>query len=128
MLKTQQPNIFLLELGANDGLRGIKTEQTEKNLLGIFERVKEKAPEAKLMLAGMLMPPNMGTTYTTRFSNIFPAVAKQANATLIPFLLEGVAGNPHLNQADRVHPTAEGQKIMAETVWQWLEPMLEKEA
>lgn len=122
----QEVDIFVLELGANDGLRGIPPEETLKNLQDIISIVKEKDPETKVILAGMQIPPNMGPEYTQSFSNIFPEVAKKNEVELIPFLLEDVAGNPELNQQDGIHPTAEGHRILAENVWEVLKPMLEE--
>ncbi|WP_439882924.1 arylesterase [Pontibacter sp. MBLB2868] len=118
-------DVFVLELGANDGLRGIDTEETYKNLQTIMEKVREKNPDVKIILAGMQIPPNMGQKYTTRFQNIFTELAEKEDVALIPFLLEGVAGHPDLNQADGIHPTVEGQKIVAENVWEVLENELE---
>lgn len=110
----RQPiDIFVLELGANDGLRGLPLDQTRKNLQGILDKVKNKNPMAKLVIAGMMVPPNMGQQYSKEFSKIYPDLAKKNNATLIPFLLEGVGGNEKLNQADGIHPNAEGHRIIA---------------
>jgi acyl-CoA thioesterase-1 len=109
----QPVDIFVLELGANDGIRGLPLDQTLKNLQSIIDKVKAKYPQCKMVLAGMMVPPNMGKQYTDSFKNIYPDLAKKNNATLIPFLLEGVAGNEKLNQADGIHPTAEGHKIIA---------------
>lgn len=125
-LLKQRIDVLILELGANDGLRGIPVESTRKNLQAIINRVKEKYPGARIILAGMRMPPNLGQTYTESFQKIFPRLAKQNHAALIPFLLEGVAGNPRLNQPDGMHPTAQGQHIVAENVWKVLKPVLEK--
>jgi acyl-CoA thioesterase-1 len=110
----RQPiDIFILELGANDGLRGLPLDQTRKNLQGILDKVKSKNPKAKLVIAGMMVPPNMGQQYSKDFSKIYPDLAKQNKATLIPFLLEGVGGNEKLNQADGIHPNVEGHQIIA---------------
>lgn len=122
----QEVDIFVLELGANDGLRGIPLDETRKNLQAIIDRVRSKNPETKIILAGMQIPPNMGQEYTSEFRNIFPEMAKKNNIRLIPFLLEDVAGNPELNQQDGIHPTAKGQKILAENVWEVLEPIVMK--
>ena len=110
-------DIFVLELGANDGLRGIPLTETYKNLQGIIDQVRTKNPATKIILAGMMIPPNMGHEYTQEFQNIFPTLAKKNNVYLIPFLLSGVAGDKNLNQNDGIHPTAAGQKIVAENVW-----------
>jgi len=123
----QDVDVFVLELGANDGLRGIPLEETRKNLQDIINTVKEKNPDTKIVLAGMQIPPNMGQEYTTEFRNIFPELAQENNVELIPFLLEGVAGDPELNQQDGIHPTAEGYKIVANNVWDVLEDVVEKE-
>ena len=123
----QEVDVFVLELGANDGLRGIPLEETRKNLQDIINTVKEKNPDTKIVLAGMQIPPNMGEEYTTEFRNIFPELAEENNLELIPFLLEGVAGDPKLNQQDGIHPTAEGYEIVADNVWSVLEDVVEKE-
>ncbi len=123
----QDVDVFVLELGANDGLRGIPLEETRKNLQDIINTVKEKNPDTKIVLAGMQIPPNMGEEYTTEFRNIFPELAEENNLELIPFLLEGVAGDPNLNQQDGIHPTAEGYEIVADNVWSVLEDVVEKE-
>jgi acyl-CoA thioesterase-1 len=121
----RQPfDIFVLELGANDGLRGLPLEQTEKNLQEIINRVKQKNPKSQLIIAGMMVPPNMGDQYSTAFRNLFTELAKKNNAKLIPFLLEGVAGIEELNQGDGIHPNAEGHKKVAETVAGVLEKLL----
>jgi acyl-CoA thioesterase-1 len=109
----QPVDIFVLELGANDGLRGLPIDQTQKNLQSIIDKVKAKYPQCKIVLAGMMVPPNMGKQYTDSFRSIYPDLAKKNNTTLISFILDGVAGNEKLNQADGIHPTAEGHKIIA---------------
>eukprot|EP01089_Gocevia_fonbrunei_P006455 TRINITY_DN1713_c0_g3_i1.p1 TRINITY_DN1713_c0_g3~~TRINITY_DN1713_c0_g3_i1.p1 ORF type:complete len:239 (+),score=59.45 TRINITY_DN1713_c0_g3_i1:524-1240(+) len=109
--------VFVLELGANDGLRGISLEETRGNLQEIIDVVQQKNPNTTIILAGMQIPPNMGQDYTSEFKDIFPDLAKKNNVGLIPFLLEDVAGNPELNQPDGIHPTAEGQKIIANNIW-----------
>ena len=120
----QQPvDIFVLELGANDGLRGIPVSETKQNLQSIIDKVKAKYPAAKIVIAGMQVPPNMGADYATRFRSMFPELARENNAALIPFLLEGVGGEAHLNLEDGIHPTEEGHRIVANTVW----PVLQKE-
>jgi acyl-CoA thioesterase-1 len=120
----QHIDIFVLELGANDGLRGLPLEQTEKNLQQIIDKVKTKYPRVKIVIAGMMVPPNMGPEYTTRFRKIFPELAKKNNAILIPFLLQDVAGNEKLNLGDGIHPNPEGHKIVAENVSKIIEPLL----
>jgi acyl-CoA thioesterase-1 len=117
-------DIFVLELGANDGLRGTPLSETKKNLQDIIDKVKAKYPDTKLVFAGMEIPPNMGQVYTTEFRNIYIELAAKNSMTLIPFLLEGVGGEPELNQADGIHPTAEGHLIVAENVWKQLEKLL----
>ena len=121
----EQPvDVFVLELGANDGLRGIPLQETRTNLQSIIDKVKTKYPHAKVLIAGMQMPPNMGLQYTTEFKAIFPELAKKNNSTLIPFILEGVGGEVNLNQQDGIHPTPEGHQIVAENVWRELQPVL----
>jgi acyl-CoA thioesterase-1 len=120
----QPVDVFVLELGANDGLRGLPLEQTAKNLQGIIDKVKNKNPKARIVIAGMMVPPNMGQTYADKFKKIFPDLAKKNKATLIPFLLLDVAGYEKLNQADGIHPTAEGHKIIANTVSSIIKPLL----
>lgn len=120
------PDIFFLELGANDGLRGLPLAETPKNLQIIIDKVKERNPDVKIMIAGMMVPPNLGPEYTSEFQNIFPEIAKNNEATLIPFLLNDVAGNPDLNLSDGIHPTPEGHGIVAQTVWDHLQPLLDK--
>lgn len=123
-LLRQPVDIFVLELGANDGLRGIPVKETELNLQSIIDKVKRKYPRAKLVLAGMQMPPSMGEKYTIPFRELFSALAKKNNMAFIPFLLKGVGGIPKLIQEDGLHPTAEGHKILAQNVWDVLEPLL----
>ncbi|MDP3071536.1 MAG: arylesterase [Opitutaceae bacterium] len=121
----RQPiDVFVLALGANDGLRGIDPASTRQNLQKILERVRAKYPQARLMVAGMKMPPTMGTDFAQAFDEMYPALAAKNDATLIPFLLDGVAGDPRLNQGDRIHPTAAGQAILADNVWTVLRKML----
>jgi len=121
----QQPvAIFILELGANDGLRGLPVSQTIKNLDSIIVRVKQKYPEAKIILAGIQVPPSMGERYSSEFRDMFPQLVKKNNILLLPFILEGVGGIPRLNQQDGIHPTAEGDKIVAENVWAVLKTVL----
>lgn len=120
-------DIFILELGGNDGLRGIPVTETRKNLQAMIDKVKAKYPEAKIILAGMQVPPSMGKKYADEFRVIYPELAKQNNAALIPFLLENVGGEVKLNQKDGIHPNATGAKIVAENVWKVLEGMLENE-
>jgi len=116
----QKVDVFVLELGANDGLRGIPLGETKANLQKIVQRVRQKYPEVKILLTGMQIPPNMGPEYTTEFKQIFPNLAEEYELAFVPFLLEGVAGDPSLNQSDGIHPTAKGQMILAENVWKVL--------
>ena len=120
----QPVDIFILELGANDGLRGIPLSETRKSLQSIINKVRSKNPATKLIFAGMQVPPNMGQTYSTEFKNIYTELATKNSMTLIPFILEGVGGEAHLNQEDGIHPTAEGHKIVAANVWKQLEKLL----
>lgn len=122
----QNIDIFVLELGANDGLRGVPLNETRENLQAIIDIVIEKNPDTKIILAGMQLPPNMGEDYTIEFKTIFPALAKKNKLELIPFLLENVGGIPELNQGDGIHPTVEGQKIVADNVWVVLEKVIIK--
>ncbi len=116
--------VLVLELGGNDGLRGLPVEATRKNLQLIIDRTKEKYPSAKIVIAGMKVPPNMGREYGDKFAAIYADLARKNQAPLIPFVLEGVGGVPALNLPDGIHPTAKGQEIVAATVWKTLEPVL----
>lgn len=116
--------VLVIALGGNDGLRGISPEQTEKNLIGIIEKARAKNPTMKILIAGMQMPDNMGTKYVESFKLVFVKVAEAEKTELLPFLLEGVGGDEKLNQADRIHPTAEGQQKVADLVWAKLKGML----
>lgn len=120
----QPVDIFVLELGANDGLRGISPEETEKNLQSIIERVRKAYPESVIILAGMQVPPSMGQRFSQQFAGVYPRLADKNKVVLIPFILDGVGGEPSLNQADGIHPNAEGAKIVAATVWKSLNPII----
>ena len=120
----QKVDVFVLELGANDGLRGIPVKETAQNLQAITDKVKAKYPNAKLVLLGMQVPPSMGADYVTGFKDVFPKIAEKNKMALVPFLLANVGGNPKLNQADGIHPTAEGAKIVADNVWKVLKDEL----
>ncbi|MBI3303819.1 MAG: arylesterase [Deltaproteobacteria bacterium] len=121
----QRPiDVLVLELGANDGLRGLAIDGAKRNLQAIIDRTKSKYPRVKIVLAGMQVPSNLGRDYITRFRAIFPELAETNNAVLIPFLLAGVGGVPELNLPDGIHPTPVGHKIVAENVWKVLEPVL----
>ena len=123
-LLRQPVQVLVLELGANDGLRGVPLKATEENLQGIVDKVKKMNPDLKIVIAGMQVPPNLGPEYTERFRSIFPSLAKRNQAALIPFLLEGVAGVPELNLPDGIHPTDEGHRMVADTIWEVLRPLL----
>ncbi|QRR01181.1 arylesterase [Dyadobacter sandarakinus] len=123
-LLKQPLDIFVLELGGNDGLRGIPVSETRKNLQAIMDKVKAKYPAAQIVLAGMQIPPNMGQQYASDFRQVYAALAKENNVKLIPFLLEGVGGESKLNQPDGIHPTAEGHRILAENVWVIIKDLL----
>lgn len=125
VLERQAVDIFILELGANDGLRGINPEETQRNLESIIEKLRVVNPEIKIILAGMQSPPNMGPDFTSKFQQVFKDVAQEKNVALIPFLLEGVAGEPELNLPDGIHPTPEGHQMVAENVWEVLKDKLE---
>ena len=121
----QQPiAVLVLETGANDGLRGLPADSLRANIQGILDRAKRLRPPPRLLLLGMRIPTNYGRTYSQQFESVFPELARSNGAALVPFLLEGVGGVRSLNQPDGVHPTAEGQRKMAETVWRVLEPVL----
>ena len=120
----QPVDIFILELGGNDALRGIDPADSYKNLKFIIEKVKEKYPSAKIVLAGMEAPPNLGPEFTAEFRQMYPKLAKEFNASLIPFLLQDVGGVPELNLPDGIHPTPEGHKIVASNVWSVLKDLL----
>ncbi len=120
----QPVDVFVLELGANDGLRGIPLSESMNNLQKMIDMVKEKNEDTQIILAGMQIPPNMGADYTTQFREMYPSLAEANDILLIPFLLEGVAGIPSLNQEDGIHPTAEAQKIVMENVWDTLSPVV----
>ncbi len=117
-------DILILELGGNDGLRGLPADTTKKNLQAIIDGTKKKYPAAKIIVAGMKVPPNMGADYAKQFNATFPELAKKNRAALIPFILEGVGGVRELNLPDGIHPTAKGQERVADNVWQVLEPVL----
>jgi acyl-CoA thioesterase-1 len=116
-LLRRKADVLLLELGGNDGLRGLPVAATTTNLQAILDRVRQKYPAIKLVIAGMKMPPNMGPEYVDAFNKIYPELATKNHAALIPFLLEGVAGKPDLNLPDGIHPTPEGHRIVAQNVW-----------
>ena len=121
----QKIDVFVLELGANDGLRGLQLKETRENLQAIIDVVLKKNSKTKIILAGMQLPPNMGQDYIIEFKTIFPELAEKNRLELIPFLLKGVGGIPKLNQADGIHPTIDGHKILAKNVWTVLHPIIE---
>ena len=123
MLK-REIDVLLIELGGNDGLRGIDPKTTKANLQAIIDKARTKYPAIQIVIAGMKMPPNMGRDYSERFQKIFPEIARTNKAALIPFLLEGIGADPRYNQPDLIHPTPEGHKIVAKTIWKTLGPVL----
>lgn len=118
-------SVLIIELGGNDGLRGIKPEETRRNLEGMIDRARKRQSRIRIILAGMQMPGNMGREYTEAFRKIFPAVAKSKQVELIPFLLEGVGAKPEFNQPDLIHPNAAGHRRVAENVWPVLKRVVE---
>lgn len=123
-LLKQHIDIFVLELGANDGLRGLPLRETRANLQAVIDKVKKKYPEIKMVMLGMQMPPNLGADYTAEFKALFSDLATKNNMTYVPFLLDGVGGVSKLNQQDGIHPTAEGHQILAQNVWSKLQGIL----
>jgi acyl-CoA thioesterase-1 len=119
-----RPEIVIVALGANDGLRGLPAAALRDNLTAIVTRLREAG--ARVLLAGMRVPPNYGDAYARDFAETFRTVAQRTSVTLLPFLLEGVAGDPRLNQADGIHPNAAGQRVVAERVWSSLQPLLRR--
>jgi len=117
-------DIFVLELGANDGLRGLPISETKKNLQEILNRVKAKYPETKVIIAGMMVPPNMGTEYSSEFAGVFKELANKNEASLIQFLLKDVGGIEKLNQPDGIHPNAEGHQIIAKNIYPLISNLL----
>jgi acyl-CoA thioesterase-1 len=117
-------DILVLELGANDGLRGLPVENTKKNLQAIIDRTRKRYPQVKIIIAGMKLPPNWGGDYSRRFEAMFFELAKKNKTALIPFVLEGVGGMRNLNLSDAIHPTPEGHKLVAANVWKVLEPVM----
>ncbi len=121
-------SVLVLELGANDGLRGQSIAAMRRNLQEIIDRTRTSHPDARVVIAGMQAPPNMGDRYTAEFRNTFVSLARDNSAALIPFLLDGVGGDRELNQGDGIHPTAEGHRLVAESVWLVLEGVLREVA
>jgi acyl-CoA thioesterase-1 len=123
----QQPAaVLVIETGANDGLRGLEVDSLRSNIQAMIDEAGRQSPKPAVVLVGMRAPPNLGSSYSRRFERVYPELAKKNDLPLVPFLLEGVAGRPSLNQADMIHPTAEGQQRMAEAVWEVLEPLLKQ--
>lgn len=120
----QGVDIFVLELGGNDGLRGVPPTSTKESLQGIIDKVNNSYPDAVIILTGMQAPPNMGQNYTSEFQSIFDELAEENDVIYLPFILEGVAGNPDLNLPDGIHPTEKGHRILAKNVWNVLQPVL----
>ena len=121
-------DIFILELGINDAFRGVTIEQMRANLQAIIDQVRARHPGVTIVIAGMQLPLYSSDDYVSAFGEMFKVLAEKNRAALIPYLLEGVGGNPEMNQPDRVHPNAAGQRVLAENVWRVLEPMLRKRA
>ena len=117
----QEPALIVVGLGGNDGLRGLDLDAMESNLRAIVERSRESG--ARVLLLGMMIPPNMGPEYSAGFQQVYPRVAQDLEVPFVPFLLEGVAGDPALNLPDGIHPNSEGQRLLAENVWPYLEPL-----
>jgi acyl-CoA thioesterase I len=124
LMGAQPVSVLVVETGANDGLRGIDPGDVRANIQAIFDRARQQSPPPALVLVGMAAPPNLGSRYADAFRAMYPELARKNGAVLVPFLLEGVAGIPRLNQPDGVHPTAEGQRRVADTVWKHLQPLL----
>jgi acyl-CoA thioesterase-1 len=121
-------DVFVLELGINDAFRGVPIDQIRSNLQEIIDRTRAAHPNVAIVVAGMQLPDYSSNDYVGAFGAIFAPLAEKNHATLIPFFLEGVGGNPELNQWDRVHPNAAGQRVLAENVWRVLEPLVRKTA
>jgi acyl-CoA thioesterase-1 len=120
-----KPSIFVLELGGNDGLRGLSLDQTKRNLKEMIEKIRMASPDTKILLAGMQIPPNLGQAYTKEFSELFQEIAESEKVMLIPFLLQGVGGEKELNLSDGIHPNEAGHKIVADTVWDYLKEVID---
>jgi acyl-CoA thioesterase-1 len=125
-LLRQPVDIFILALGGNDGLRGLDPAVSQKNLQTIIDRVRARYPVAKIVLAGMMMPPSMGEDYARAFATMYPTLATKNELTLVPFLLEGVGGQPDLNQADAIHPNPAGHALIAETLWRGMQQLISR--
>lgn len=123
-LLRQEIDVFVIETGANDGLRGIPVATMQRNIAQIIDRVRAERPDARILLVQMEAPPNMGAVYTREFRDAFADVAREKDVPLLPFLLDGVAGNRELNQGDGIHPNYEGSRLVAANVWRGLRPLL----
>lgn len=120
-------DVMILELGGNDGLRGIELSSTKENLQKIIDKALVKYPKIKILIAGMQVPPNLGTDYTNEFQTIYPSLAKENSIPLIPMILDKVGENTNLMQSDQIHPNIEGHKVVAEEIWKALQPLLKKD-
>jgi acyl-CoA thioesterase-1 len=118
--------VLVIETGANDGLRGLEVDSLRSNIQAIIDEAESQSPKPVVVLVGMRAPPNLGFGYSRRFQRVYSELARENDLPLVPFLLEGVAGDAAFNQADMIHPTAEGHRRMAETVWEVLEPVLRR--
>ena len=127
-LLREPASVLVIETGANDGLRGLDPDTLRANIQAIIDLANRQTPRPRIVLVGMRAPPNYGLGYTRRFRAAYEELAEANEVTLVPFLLEGVAGVPSLNQADMIHPTADGQRRMAETVWEVLEDLINDRA
>jgi acyl-CoA thioesterase-1 len=123
-LLQRRVDVLILELGGNDGLRGLPVQNIRSNLQGMIDKAKAKYPDVQIVIAGMQMPPNVGAKYADDFKQVFFEVAKQNNVAIIPFLLEGVGGLREFNQPDLIHPNPVGHRMVAEVVWKTIEPLL----
>ena len=127
-LMRQEFDVLLLETGANDMLRGMDLDTTRANLQAMIERVRSERPDTEIVLAGMLAPPNLGSDYADRFARLYQGLAEENDLVLIPFLLDGVGGEPEMNQSDGIHPNEQGAERVAENVWEVLAPVLRERA
>jgi acyl-CoA thioesterase-1 len=125
-LLRQPAAVLVIETGANDGLRGLEVDSLRSNIQAIIDVAGKQSPKPAVLLVGMRAPPNLGFGYYRRFERVYSELARENDLPLVPFLLDGVAGRSALNQADMIHPTADGQQRMAETVWKVLEPILRR--
>jgi acyl-CoA thioesterase-1 len=122
----QPVDILIIELGGNDGLRGLPISHTRANLQSIIDRIRTKYPKAQIIVAGMKMPANMGADYTSEFEKVFAEIAEKNKTALVPFVLENVGGKVELNQPDRIHPTPAGHQIVAQNIWPVLQKLLKE--